>query len=111
MKLFQQNQLLEAHKHVEDGGQALHLMTPKFCQSWNEPGIPRCFDITRSHGWAHLMDADVKRLLATARHLGIKRIVISNFGKRGQHVDLCGAPLDKAVIECGHEGGMYYATE
>ena len=60
--------------------------------------IPACFH--RARKWAHLMDLNRERLVETAIRLGVKKIVVANEGLRGQHIDLCGAPLEKAIKEC-----------
>ena len=86
-------QIQEALDYAACGGQALHV--------WNGgqwPGdAPACF--RRSPIWGHLMDQDEKRLVATARRLGVRRVVVSKRDRREQHVDLCGAPLRKAMAE------------
>lgn len=58
-----------------------------------------CFRKTNRQKWAHLCDDDMERLKALARRLGVKRIKVSKEGQRGQHIDLCGAPLRKAIGE------------
>jgi hypothetical protein len=45
---------------------------------------------------AHLFDQDLPRLIATARALGLRKPLIHRLGQPGQHVDLWGAPLEKA---------------
>ena len=91
-------QIQEALDYAACGGQALHV--------WNGgqwPGdAPACF--RRSPIWGHLMDQDEKRLVATARRLGVRRVVVSKRDRREQHVDLCGAPLRKAMAEA-EKGG------
>ena len=44
------------------------------------------------------MDQDIDRLKKTAAELGVKKIVVSRIGGKGQHVDLCGRPLQKALL-------------
>ncbi|EGJ50275.1 hypothetical protein [Desulfocurvibacter africanus] len=97
MKLFAHREVKEAKAHALAGGQALHVWTPP-AAGW--PGAPTCFQ--RSRQWAHLFDQDKARLEATARRLGVRKIVIHGDGA-GQHVDLCGAPLKKAMIEAEGE--------
>ena len=93
MKLFEERQLMEAYAHAEQGGQSLHLFTDPGI--W--PGAPNCFK--RSRKAAHLLDYDEQRLIATARRLGVRVIRIGRKGRRGQHIDLCGKPLQKARDE------------
>lgn len=61
------------------------------------PGVPACFK--RSRFWGHLVGDDVKQLINTGERLGVKQIVIGRRGRPGQHIDLCGTPLDKAIRE------------
>lgn len=49
---------------------------------------------------AHLLDANESRLIKTAKRCGVRVIKVSRRGKRGQHIDLCGKPLEKALREC-----------
>ena len=93
MKVFRERELREAYAHAAEGGQALHLHTRV------GPAAPTVFKVAmrRSEPVAHLIDNDVKRLHATARALGVRRIVIERQGEEGQHVDLCGEPLRKAL--------------
>lgn len=62
------------------------------------PGAPRCF--RESAHAAHLMDQDRDRLTKTAKRLGVRRVVIDQAGRPGQHVDLCGKPYERARGEC-----------
>jgi hypothetical protein len=91
MKLFNEFEILDAYAHAEAGGQALHL--------FGDPGVYQgssaCFK--RSRLAAHLIDYDIGRLKLTASKLGVRRIVISRVGQRGQHIDLCGRPLIRAL--------------
>lgn len=91
MKLFQERQLLEAYEFARTGGQALHLFSDP--GSW--PGAPKCFK--RSRQAAHLIDYNAGRLIATAKRLGVRVIRIGRKGRRGQHIDLCGKPLQRAT--------------
>ena len=93
MKLFEELQLMEAYAYAEQGGQTLHL----FSDPGIYPGAPNCFK--RSREAAHLIDYDIDNLIATARRLGVRVIRIGRKGKRGQHIDLCGRPLQKARSE------------
>ena len=59
--------------------------------------VPACF--ARSETFAHLLDYDHDRLVATARRLGVRVIKVDRQGRRGQHIDLCGRPLERAISE------------
>ena len=93
MKLFEERRLMEAYAHAREGGQALHL----FSDPNIYPGCPSCFK--RSRQAAHLFDYNIDRLIKTARRLGVRVIKIGRKGKRGQHIDLCGKPLQRARDE------------
>jgi len=95
VRKFQMMDLLAAYEFADQGGQALHLMNHS---GGKYPGAPTCFK--RTNSFAHLMDKDKERLVATARRLGVRRIVVSREGVRGQHIDLCGQPLVRALAEC-----------
>ena len=94
MKRFDSRQVREAIEYAGDGGQALHVWNP----GKSYPDAPACFNKSRK-GWGHLLDNDEERLVLTARRLGVRRIVVAQRGKRGQHVDLCGKPLKRAIKE------------
>ncbi len=87
------------HKEAVDfalsGGQALCIHT------WGLHMGPRCFQGAPVIG--KLMDQDAARLEATARRLGVRRVVICRRGRPGQHVDLVGHPLLKAMQTAGAE--------
>lgn len=89
MKVF--DNIRKALQYSLTGGQALHVWSPTVIYS----DAPRCFK--RCKVWAHLFDNDVKRLTETAKNLGISCISIERQGKIGQHIDLCGKPLEKAL--------------
>lgn len=95
MKVFQQSELLKAYDHAAGGGQALHLMSGAF--AYGQARTPACFKGRKQI--AHLFDQDRKRLEATARKFGVRKILVDRIGERGQHVDLCGKPLDRALEE------------
>ena len=99
MRLFDQRSdrraLLKAKRYATEGGQALHVWDPG-AKGW--PGAPQVFQRTRP--WGHLLDQDLGRLTATARRLGVKVIKPGRVNGPGQHIDLCGAPLRKAMAEC-----------
>ena len=94
MKLFKSKNLFEAMDYVKAGGQALHVWKPPE-NAYSE--APVCFKKTKL--WGHLLDNNLARLTATARNLGVKVIKVSKQGQRGQHIDLCGKPLQKAIGE------------
>lgn len=74
------------------GGQAL------FVHPWGGPSRIRCFDGIRWIG--KLFDRDKDRLEATAKRLGVRRVVIDREDLPEQHVDLVAGPLRKARAEC-----------
>jgi hypothetical protein len=98
MKHFTDRQVEEAWAHAEAGGQALHTHAI-IC---DRAKAPRCFvrAVDRGEKIAHLFDMDEARLVATARRLGVNVVVVERPGRKGMHVDLCGAPLRKALAEC-----------
>lgn len=95
MRLFATRQIYEAFEFAEAGGQALHVWTPS--EMWRGRS-PRPF--RRAKEWAHLIDNDAERLERTAKALGVRVIVIGRHGRRGQHIDLCGKPLERAKAMC-----------
>lgn len=96
MKQFAANLVRDAIDYADSGGQALHVWAPPQNKTGScYPGAPACF--RKTNLWAHLIDRDTQRLKKTARNLGVKKIVISRPGRSGQHVDLCGKPLRKAM--------------
>lgn len=92
MKIFSQEQLREAYAHATAGGQALHVCK---ASSFVTSTAPACFK--RAEKFAHLIDYDRTRLERTARRLGVRVIVVERAGGEGQHVDLCGQPLQRAL--------------
>lgn len=102
MKRFEVLELPEAISHAAEGGQALHLHRIIV----DERRAPRCFvdAVRRGEDIAHLFDQDYKRLCATGRKLGVRVIVVEHEGEEGQHIDLCGGPLRKALALCEPEG-------
>lgn len=76
--------------HAESGGQALHV----YAAIDGMPNAPQVFK--RSKEWGHLFDHDEKRLIRTARRLGVRVIKVHHKGRRAQHIDLCGKPLARA---------------
>lgn len=95
MRIFQFREIEQAYDHAASGGQALHLH--KVIVDYDK--APSCFvaAVARGEDIAHLFDQDAKRLYQTAKTLGVRIIVIEHRGRRGQHVDLCGAPLRRAI--------------
>jgi hypothetical protein len=95
MRAFGTMDLREAEAFAAAGGQALHLHNIIVDRS----RAPKCFvrDVDAGRPIAHLFDADVERLKRTARGLGVKVIVVERTGQPGQHIDLCGGPLAKAM--------------
>jgi len=91
VRVFSYGQIEEALEHAREGGQALHLFDPRpHCKA----STPACF--RRASEAGHLFDRDRDRLVRTARQLGVRKILVDRDGRRGQHVDLVGAPLRKA---------------
>lgn len=99
MKHFQEKEICEALEFVTAGGQALHIFKPTRASANKRIPLP----FRRTKVWAHLLDLNKQRLVETARKLGVKIIVIDCKGGRGQHVDLCGRPLERAIKECQGE--------
>lgn len=99
MKAFACLEIDEALAFAAAGGQALHLhrIIP------DRRRAPRCFvaAVDRGEDIAHLFDLDRDRLVATARRLGVRVLVIDREGTDRQHIDLCGGPLRKAMAMCG----------
>lgn len=96
MRCFAARELLDAISHAKNGGQALHVFA-------RIPSMraPACFH--KHEEWGHLFDQDRYRLRATARRLGIQKVLVHLPGKARQHVDLCGAPLEQAKKEAARE--------
>ncbi len=98
MKRFRCLEIDEAIAHAVGGGQSLHLH--KIIVDRRQ--APQCFvrAVDRGEDIAHLFDTDDLRLVATARRFGVRVIKIDRPGTDRQHIDLCGAPLRKALSEC-----------
>lgn len=91
-------EIREAIAYAMEGGQALHTHTIIA----NRDKAPGCFirDVDAGLEIAHLFDQNASRLCATARRLGVRRVVVEREGTPRQHVDLCGRPLERALEEC-----------
>ena len=95
MRVYQTKELPAAYEHAAQGGQSLHLMSGRF--AYLRKDTPSCF---KGRGQiAHLFDQDTSRLAATARRFGVRIIKVERQGERGQHIDLCGKPLERALAE------------
>jgi len=92
VKVFDSAHLRDGLAFVAAGAQALHVWRVAWAGT-----KPRCFVDGRL--WGHLMDRDEARLVRTARRLGVCKIKVDRLGKRGQHIDLCGRPLERAIEE------------
>ncbi len=93
MKLFQGHREYRAALDVAAaGGQAL------FLHPWGAPSRVRCFNGVRWIG--KLFDRDKARLVATARQLGVRVVVVDREGQETQHVDLVARPLERAKALC-----------
>ena len=100
MKRFAEDQGRQAQDCALAGDQGLHVWEGvDGIRKWNT--TPSCFKRTKM--WAHLYDQDTSRLRATARRLGVRAIFVHYEGERNQHVDLCGAPLSRAIRESEQE--------
>jgi len=97
MKLFAEREAAQAVAYATLGGQALHLHRNRVKQL----KVPGCFKGAKV--WAHLIDHDYGRLWQLALRLGIRKVKIERYGKAGQHVDLCGRPLQIASVMAGQE--------
>ena len=95
--------LQEAREFADAGGQALHVWQP--LAGHVTPKSPFLFKKMAAAGkpWAHLFDNDAARLKDTGELLGIKKVVVRREGKPGQHIDLCGGPLDRARLRIAQE--------
>lgn len=90
MTILLVQKVTEGLQVAADGGQALHI------HDMTQDGHP-FFKRFKQAG--HLFDLNSRRLMATASRLGVKCIVVHHQGKPGQHVDLCGGPLRRALAE------------
>ncbi len=101
MRHFECLELEEALAYAAAGGQALH--THRIIV--DERKAPQCFvrALRRGEDIAHLFDQDSFRLRKTVKKLGVNIIFIERPGQPGQHVDLCGKPLQRALALCETE--------
>lgn len=97
MKVFSWLEIHEATAHAEAGHRALHLhdIIPY------PERAPRCFvqAVKRGEPIAHLYDMDKPRLIEAAKQFGINIVVVEYEGTKYQHVDFCGGPLRKLLVE------------
>lgn len=91
MREFKMREIKETIAYAEAGGQPLHLMDHSGGRYPNAPGCFRSLPLSMSIRWAN---SGV--LVATARAFGVRAIKVSREGQEGQHIDLCGKPLEKA---------------
>lgn len=98
MRAFTTMQLEEAQAHAAAGGIALHLHTIIV----NRDKAPACFvrAVDRGEWIAHLFGQNEQELRTAALRLGVNVIVVERRGKPGQHIDLCGRPLRRALDLC-----------
>lgn len=98
MRHFTVRDVKEAQDYAAAGGQALH--THQIIVDYDK--APACFvrAVEKGEDIAHLFDQDSRRLVRTAIALGIRDILVERRGQRGQHIDLCGKPLSRALKTC-----------
>lgn len=98
MKHFTVWQVDEAQIYSLSGGQALH--THQIIVDYSK--APACFvrEVNAGRDIAHLFDQDAIRLVATVKRLGVRVVVVERRGQPGQHIDLCGKPLMRALEQC-----------
>ena len=91
LRAFRTLELNDAYKFASEGGAALHLHNIIV----NYQKAPKCFirDVRAGKPIALVLNQ-------LAKQLGVKVILIEHPGQRGQHIDLCGAPLVKALALC-----------
>lgn len=90
MKIFSEREIFAAYDHADAGGQALHVHG----MSQGHRLFARYAEI------GHLIDNNKERLVTTAKQLGVRVIKVERVGRRGQHIDLCGKPFEKAKEMC-----------
>lgn len=92
MRAFEMKQIREAKEYAKRGGQALHLHTLTAGHSL----------FKRYKTIAHLFDANKERLIQSAQSLGVRVIKVERENEDGQHIDLCGRPLLRALSIAPH---------
>lgn len=95
MKIFEYREISQAVEFAKGGGQAIHLMPGAYAYGRND--TPSCFKGRKQI--AHLFDQDKARLVKTAKRLGVRVIKVEREADPGQHIDLCGRPLERALSE------------
>ena len=103
MRGFLPKQIREAIGHALGGGFALHLHTLGVGAA--APAVFRRA-VARGEWIAHLFGQDADGLQAFALELGVGRVVIDRRGEAAQHVDLCGAPLARALSLCDNAADL-----
>jgi hypothetical protein len=93
MRAFTERELHSALAFPAGGGQALHLISPRY--AYLRKDTPACFK--KRSILAHLFDADRDRLESTARRLGVRVIRVERESTSRQHIDLRGKPLERAI--------------
>jgi hypothetical protein len=99
MKHFYMMEIREAVDYANAGGMALH--THRIIVDRDR--APRCFvaAVDRGENIAHLFCNDVDKLTKVVRKLGVRVVYVDCEGVMGdQHIDLCGAPLTRALKMC-----------
>jgi hypothetical protein len=94
LQVFQQRELRAAYDHSIAGGQALHLMDGSF--AYQQSRTPSCFKGRKQI--AHLFDMNLERLISSAKRFGVRVILTEHTGTYRQHIDLCGKPLERAIV-------------
>jgi len=102
IRAFLCREVEEAQAFAAEGGQALHLHTIIM----DREKAPRCFvaAVDRGEFIAHFFDQNVRRLYATAAGFGVRVLCVERRGEPGQHIDLCGEPLKRALRACENAG-------
>lgn len=101
MKHFESRDVEEAQDYAASGGQALH--THQIIIDYGK--APACFvrAVERGEDIAHLFDQNHERLIQTVSSLGVNVVLVERKGQPGQHVDLCGQPLKRALKRCADD--------
>jgi hypothetical protein len=98
-RIFTQSQVLAAREHAMHGGQAIHLHRMLGLNP------PQCFarDVRAGKDIAHVFDQNTARLIATAKKMGVRVILVDRLNSAHQHIDMCGKPLEKLLQLAGYE--------